>query len=478
MITKRKKSSKFISMLLSLMMVVAFFPLLGAQQAYALEDHGEVNVDLTKGAQNYSGAEAVAIFFIIQKGIINEIITSETINSSEEELELHLDVNNDNSADIGLTAYLDFGKVTGLKLWPLETCSQREEYGLTMSNIYEYLIMDESNTYGLKYFYDTIFIQFPQALEIKDTLTCFFYRDVKEFDGADAAAINIFLGDAIAANLITARVIDASESLDRMVFEYDINTDSKVDMTGELLFDNNICTHITMTLARNFNFTNVWVNLPNTAINKYENMTTSNDYGLEYVYQNMHFDASHYKHINTAYIKLSATNFTYNGKVQKPTLSNIVNSWDDMELVEGEDYILEWSNADSMNAGTYTVEVKGIGGYAEAKIFTYTIDPKTVTPTVTVGNKVYTGKELKPALTVKAGTKTLKSGTDYTVKYTNNTKVGKASANVTLKGNYSGSKTATFKINPKKAGISMAEPGKKLVKVTMSTKVAATGGST
>ena len=89
----------------------------------------------------------------------------------------------------------------------------------------------------------------------------------------------------------------------------------------------------------------------------------------------------------------------------------------------------------------------------------------------------YTGKALKPAVTVKAGTKTLKSGTDYNVVYSNNTKVGKASAKVTLKGHYKGSKTATFKIFPKKAGISKAVPGKKLVKVTMSTKVSATGGT-
>ena len=43
--------------------------------------------------------------------------------------------------------------------------------------------------------------------------------------------------------------------------------------------------------------------------------------------------------------------------------------------------------------------------------------------------------------------KTLKKGTDYTVKYLNNTKVGTATVTVTGKGNYTGSVAPlTFKI--------------------------------
>lgn len=51
---------------------------------------------------------------------------------------------------------------------------------------------------------------------------------------------------------------------------------------------------------------------------------------------------------------------------------------------------------------------------------------------------------------------------------------------VTVKFNemYSGSKTLTFKINPKKAAISTLTPGTKKLTVKMSTKVSSTGGST
>ena len=59
----------------------------------------------------------------------------------------------------------------------------------------------------------------------------------------------------------------------------------------------------------------------------------------------------------------------------------------------------------------------------------------------------YTGSQLKPTVTVKNGAATLKSGTDYTVAYTNNIKVGTATVTITGKAKYSGKITKTFKIN-------------------------------
>ena len=72
----------------------------------------------------------------------------------------------------------------------------------------------------------------------------------------------------------------------------------------------------------------------------------------------------------------------------------------------------------------------------------------TVSATVT-----YTGKALKPAVTVKDGKTTLKSGKHYTVKYSNNTNVGTAKITVTGKGNYSGKVTVSFKIVPGKPAV-------------------------
>ena len=65
---------------------------------------------------------------------------------------------------------------------------------------------------------------------------------------------------------------------------------------------------------------------------------------------------------------------------------------------------------------------------------------------VTVKNVVYTGKSLKPAVTVKSGNTTLKLGRDYKISYKNNKAKGTAKVTVTGIGSYSGTKTATFTI--------------------------------
>lgn len=58
----------------------------------------------------------------------------------------------------------------------------------------------------------------------------------------------------------------------------------------------------------------------------------------------------------------------------------------------------------------------------------------------------YDGKAKTPTVKITYGGKTLKKGTDYTVKYTNNKKVGTAKVTITGKGNYTGTLTKTFKI--------------------------------
>ena len=70
----------------------------------------------------------------------------------------------------------------------------------------------------------------------------------------------------------------------------------------------------------------------------------------------------------------------------------------------------------------------------------------------------YTGKAIKPKVTVKYNGKKLTSKS-YTVKYSaGRTKVGKYSVKVTLKGSYKGTKTVYFYINPKKPTITSANP--------------------
>jgi hypothetical protein len=107
-----------------------------------------------------------------------------------------------------------------------------------------------------------------------------------------------------------------------------------------------------------------------------------------------------------------------------------------------------------LKAGKTTITVKAAAadGYkAASKTVSVTVNAKSVTSATVsaIADKVYTGSAIKPAVTVKSGSTTLKSGTDYTVAYSNNKAIGKATVKITGKGNYTGTVTKTFNIVPK-----------------------------
>ena len=80
--------------------------------------------------------------------------------------------------------------------------------------------------------------------------------------------------------------------------------------------------------------------------------------------------------------------------------------------------------------------------------------PAVKTPKLSATSFVYDGKTKTPGVTVtdKQGS-TLKKGTDYKLQYAAGRKnSGRYTVKVTLRGNYSGSKTLTFKILPKRPG--------------------------
>jgi hypothetical protein len=80
-------------------------------------------------------------------------------------------------------------------------------------------------------------------------------------------------------------------------------------------------------------------------------------------------------------------------------------------------------------------------------------------------DRAWTGKQVKPVVTVKAGSKTLKLGTDYTVAYGKNKNIGKGTLTIKGKGNYSGTNNLTFKIVPKKPTGLKLTAGKKSLTV-------------
>ena len=63
-----------------------------------------------------------------------------------------------------------------------------------------------------------------------------------------------------------------------------------------------------------------------------------------------------------------------------------------------------------------------------------------------IADQTFYGSAVRPAVTVKVGGKELAEGTDYTVSYASNDKVGKATATVTGIGSYAGAKTVEFNV--------------------------------
>lgn len=78
-------------------------------------------------------------------------------------------------------------------------------------------------------------------------------------------------------------------------------------------------------------------------------------------------------------VKLSKTEFTYNGKVQKPTVT--VKDSKGVTLVKDRDYKVTYS-ANSKYSGEYSVRVDYIGNYAGGKTLYYEIVIEAIFPTV------------------------------------------------------------------------------------------------
>lgn len=152
--------------------------------------------------------------------------------------------------------------------------------------------------------------------------------------------------------------------------------------------------------------------------------------------------------IAKADMRVSGT-YTYNQKQQECQLQV---TYQGAVLKEGVDYSCEYQN--NCCAGTATVRIVGMGCYKGSKETTYTILPEAIAKTdfASIGKQAYSVKAVTPALHIKNGTTTLLRGTDYTVSYKNNKELGKATAVVTGKGNYTGRKTLHFNVVKKKIG--------------------------
>ena len=150
--------------------------------------------------------------------------------------------------------------------------------------------------------------------------------------------------------------------------------------------------------------------------------------------------------ISNCSIILSADSFPYDGSDKRPEVT--VKSGNNT-LTASSDYTVSYSN--NRAVGTATVTISGRNNYTGSASKSFRIVPADIanfTVSLSASTFGYDGSKKKPSATVRSGNKTLTSGTDFTVSYSNNVNVGTASAVITGKGNYSGSITKEFIITP------------------------------
>ncbi len=145
------------------------------------------------------------------------------------------------------------------------------------------------------------------------------------------------------------------------------------------------------------------------------------------------------------------SSITYNpNETLEQDMANVKLTYNGTLLNKDTDFTVSYVN--NTKAGTAKIVFTGKGLYygtltksfkiAKAPLIESMLDDASKKIEVT-----YTGKAIKPEVTLKNGDTTLKKGTDYTLTYKNNKKVSTAAApaQITVKGK--GSYTGSFKVN-------------------------------
>lgn len=150
----------------------------------------------------------------------------------------------------------------------------------------------------------------------------------------------------------------------------------------------------------------------------------------------------------------------YTGRVQKATTTvTYMLNGKIVTLKAGADFTYTYPGTNNKLAdydsnafkatGDHIVTITGKGNYTGTNTFTEVITQKYVIGKMrltSITNQKYTGSEIEPEVKIYNGSKRMVEGVDYTVEYSNNTAVGKATVTITGMGDYEGVRTATFNI--------------------------------
>jgi len=164
------------------------------------------------------------------------------------------------------------------------------------------------------------------------------------------------------------------------------------------------------------------------------------------------------------------SNQEYTGKPIKLGKDQLVVTYGSFTLEEGKDFTVKYKNNTKASTDTRkaTVTLKGKGNYTGTRKVTFSII-KTASPTATpstgggsdsgihissvsvdpIPDQAYTGKAVKPSPVLRYNGKRLKKGSDYTLSYENNVRIGTATITVTGKGFFTGTTWLSFNIVPR-----------------------------
>ena len=142
--------------------------------------------------------------------------------------------------------------------------------------------------------------------------------------------------------------------------------------------------------------------------------------------------------------KVTAPAQTYKGWALEPDVTVVLGG---VTLEEGVHFTVEY--ADNVDAGTATIIVTGKRDYCGTARGTFVIEPRSIEDlTVTAYDQDYTGDTLTPTVRLYWDGARLEEGVDFTVSYANNVNAGTATITATGMGNFTGTTTGTFTIEP------------------------------
>ncbi|MBR3328016.1 MAG: hypothetical protein IKG22_11915 [Atopobiaceae bacterium] len=141
---------------------------------------------------------------------------------------------------------------------------------------------------------------------------------------------------------------------------------------------------------------------------------------------------------------VSAADQVYTGQALEPPVTVTLGG---KTLIEGKDYSVSFQN--NTNAGEAQIVATGMGDYSGSATGTFQIEQANLSGAQVVpARQTYTGEALEPAVTVTLDGRALAEG-DFTATYSNNTNAGTGSVAIQGKGNYKGSASGEFTIDPR-----------------------------